>query len=235
MKNVSTVNWVKQKPNLFADIVSADRTAYRTFGKRLFDLTLATVALILCAPVFALVAILVRLKLGSPLLFRQRRPGFHGQPFTLVKFRTMTNECDDQGNLLPDQERMTSLGKLLRNTSLDELPELWHVLKGEMSLVGPRPLLMRYMPYYSDRERKRFEALPGITGWAQINGRNDLPWDERFACDVWYVENMSLLLDLKILALTLLKVLRCESVQPVPEATVIALDKERRPSATSAW
>ncbi len=200
----------------------------RVPGKRLLDLAMAIGGLILCAPIFALVALLVRIKLGRPVFFRQERPGLHGRPFTLIKFRTMTDERDEQGNLLPDHERMTRLGRLLRSTSLDELPELINVLKGEMSLVGPRPLLLRYMPYFTARERLRFETLPGITGLAQINGRNTAPWEDRFARDVWYVEHRSLLLDIKILVHTLLQVLRCEDVEPDPGLAVMALDEERR-------
>jgi sugar transferase EpsL len=158
----------------------------------------------------------------------------YGHPFTLIKFRTMTDERDEEGNLLPDPERMTRLGRLLRSTSLDELPELINVLKGEMSLVGPRPLLLRYMPYFTARERLRFETLPGITGLAQINGRNTAPWEDRFAHDVWYVEHRSLLLDIKILARTLLHVLRSEDVEPDPGLAVMALDEERRRSAGEA-
>jgi sugar transferase EpsL len=203
-------------------------------GKRLLDLALAIVGLILCAPIFALVALLVQIKLGWPVFFLQERPGLHGRPFTLIKFRTMTDERDEAGNLLSDSERMTRLGRLLRSTSLDELPELINVLKGEMSLVGPRPLLLRYMPYFTTRERLRFEALPGITGLAQINGRNAAPWEDRFALDVSYVEQRSLLLDVKILAYTLLQVLRRKDVQPDPGLAVMALDEERRRTVSAS-
>ena len=171
--------------------------------KRTFDLAL-TIPLLLClAPVIALLTILVRFKLGSPAFFLQPRPGLHGRPFTMRKFRTMTDAHDAQGNLLPDAERMTSLGRFLRASSLDELPELLNVLKGEMSLVGPRPLLMRYLERYSPEQRRRLEARPGITGWAQINGRNALSWDEKFKFDLWYVDNRSFLLDLRILIATI--------------------------------
>jgi lipopolysaccharide/colanic/teichoic acid biosynthesis glycosyltransferase len=170
------------------------------------------------------VALLVRIKLGSPVLFRQERPGRNGEPFTLVKFRSMTNERDENGELLPDEQRLTRFGKLLRSTSLDELPELFNVIKGEMSLVGPRPLLVRYLPYFSTRERKRFDVLPGITGMAQINGRNNLAWDQRFKHDVWYVEHCSVATDIKIMAQTLVKVVRREDIAEVPG---VALDEER--------
>jgi lipopolysaccharide/colanic/teichoic acid biosynthesis glycosyltransferase len=203
----------------------------RISGKRLLDLALSISALILCAPIFALVALLVRIKLGRPVFFRQERPGLHGRPFTLIKFRTMTDERDEEGNLKPDSERMTRFGELLRSTSLDELPELINVLKGEMSLVGPRPLLLRYMPYFTPRERLRFESLPGITGMAQINGRNEAPWEDRFAFDVWYVENQSPLLDCKIMAHTLFQVVRRQDVQPNPGLAVMALDQERQGKA----
>jgi sugar transferase EpsL len=205
------------------------KTMYRMFGKRLLDLALTIPALILFAPLLALLALLVRLKLGSPVLFRQQRPGLHGQPFTILKFRTMTNDRDDQGNLLPDAERLTPFGRFLRNTSLDELPELFNVLKGEMSLVGPRPLLMRYQPYFTDTERVRFLVRPGITGWAQIHGRSTVPWDERLAYDVWYYENCTLFLDIKIGLMTIGKVLRREDTTPDPNCDKLKypLDVER--------
>jgi sugar transferase EpsL len=184
----------------------------RTFGKRLLDLAFTIPALILLAPLFALLVLLVRLKLGSPIFFRQQRPGLHGQSFTILKFRTMTNARDAQGSLLPDEDRLTPLGQFLRSTSLDELPELIHVLKGEMSLVGPRPLLMRYLDRYTPEQMRRHEVKPGITGWAQVNGRNDISWGEKFALDVWYVDHLSLWLDLKIIALTLWKILKREGI-----------------------
>ena len=200
---------------------------YSRCGKRIFDLIVVLPALVVLTPVMLLVALLVRLKLGSPVIFCQQRPGLHGKPFAIYKFRTMTNGCDVEGNLLPDVQRLTALGRFLRSTSLDELPEFFNVLKGDMSLVGPRPLLMKYLPYYTERERKRFTVLPGITGWAQINGRNDLSWDERLDADAWYVENRSLVLDLKILALTLWKALRRDGVRIDPHATMLNLDEER--------
>ena len=187
--------------------------------KRTFDLAL-TIPLLLClAPVIALLTILVRFKLGSPAFFLQPRPGLHGRPFTMRKFRTMTDAHDAQGNLLPDAERMTSLGRFLRASSLDELPELLNVLKGEMSLVGPRPLLMRYLERYSPEQRRRLEARPGITGWAQINGRNAISWEQKFALDVWYVDHQTLWLDIKILFLTLWKTVKREGISQEGQAT----------------
>ncbi|HMP73245.1 MAG TPA: sugar transferase [Kiritimatiellia bacterium] len=185
---------------------------YATRGKRLLDLALALPVLILATPIMILLALLIRWRLGSPVLFRQTRPGLHGQPFDLVKFRTMTDARDDQGNLLPNQQRMTRFGMFLRSTSLDELPELWNVIKGEMSLVGPRPLLMDYLPYYTPSMARRHEVRPGLTGWVQVNGRNALDWEAKFELDTWYVENQTFLLDLKILFLTLGKVLRRQGI-----------------------
>lgn len=201
---------------------------YRMYGKRLFDVLITLLALIVLAPVMAALAVLVRILHGSPILFRHERPGLHGKPFTLLKFRTMTDRRDAAGNLLSDAERLTSLGRFLRSTSLDELPELVNVLKGEMSLVGPRPLLMKYLPYYSVRELKRFTLRPGITGWAQVNGRNNVSWDERLAYDVYYVENCSLLWDLKILLRTILDVVGRKNIQVDPRLTMLDLDEERR-------
>ncbi|NAO58623.1 sugar transferase [Vibrio cholerae] len=175
--------------------------------KRLFDFLVSLTALILLSPIIALVAWRIRKNLGSPVLFRQTRPGLDGKPFEMVKFRTMKDAVDEQGNPLPDSERMTPFGDKLRNSSLDELPELWNVLKGEMSLVGPRPLLMQYLPLYSKEQARRHEVRPGVTGWAQINGRNAISWEEKFKLDVWYVDNQSLFLDVKILFATVKKVL----------------------------
>ncbi len=188
--------------------------------KRLFDLLLTLPGLAVLSPLLLLLAGLVRLKHGAPVLFRQRRPGYWGQPFYIYKFRTMTNARDPQGNLLPDAERLTRLGRFLRAASLDELPELFNVLRGEMSLVGPRPLLMQYLERYSPEQARRHHVLPGITGWAQVNGRNTLDWDDRFRLDVWYVDHWSLGLDLKILALTLLKVVRREGISQPGHATM---------------
>ena len=175
--------------------------------KRLFDILCSALALLLLSPVLLVVFILVRARLGKPALFRQERPGLHGRPFTMVKFRTMLDARDAQGNPLPDSARLTRFGRLLRATSLDELPELWNVLKGDMSLVGPRPLLTEYLVLYSPEQARRHETRPGVTGWAQINGRNALSWEEKFRLDVWYVDNRSLWLDMKILFLTVKKVL----------------------------
>lgn len=173
--------------------------------KRLFDFCASLFGLVLLSPIIALVAWKIRKNLGSPVLFRQTRPGLHGKPFEMVKFRTMKDAVDAQGNPLPDSERMTPFGDKLRNSSLDELPELWNVLKGEMSLVGPRPLLMQYLPLYSKEQARRHEVRPGVTGWAQINGRNAISWEDKFKLDVWYVDNHNLLLDIKILFLTVKK------------------------------
>ena len=188
--------------------------------KRLFDITAALVALLLlCLPLLAL-TLLVAAKLGRPAFFRQVRPGMHGQPFEMVKFRTMTDARGADGALLPDADRLTPFGRFLRASSLDELPELWNVLKGEMSLVGPRPLLMEYLPLYSPQQARRHEVRPGITGWAQVSGRNALGWDEKFKLDVWYVDHRSLWLDIKILWLTVKKVLVREGISAAGEATM---------------
>lgn len=175
--------------------------------KRLFDLFFSTLLLILLLPALLVIFFVVYIKLGTPVLFCQQRPGLRGKPFFMYKFRTMTNERDAQGNHLPDDQRMTSFGRSLRSSSLDELPELWNILKGEMSFVGPRPLLTEYLPLYSQEQSRRHDVLPGITGWAQINGRNAISWDDKLAYDVWYVDNQSFLLDLKILFLTVKTVL----------------------------
>jgi lipopolysaccharide/colanic/teichoic acid biosynthesis glycosyltransferase len=167
------------------------------FFKRVFDVVISFFSLILFMPLFLMIGIMVRAKLGSPIFFRQQRPGLNGRPFMMIKFRTMTNECDKNGNLLPDSERLPPLGVLLRSMSLDELPEFFNVLKGEMSLVGPRPLLTEYLHLYTERQARRHEVRPGITGWAQINGRNSLSWDEKFELDVWYVENRTFWLDIR--------------------------------------
>lgn len=188
--------------------------------KRLFDLIFAILALILLSPVFLVVVCLVRFNLGRPVFFRQIRPGLNGRPFEMVKFRTMRNLTDSTGELLSDAERMTFLGGLLRSTSLDELPELWNVLRGDMSLVGPRPLLMEYLSLYSPEQARRHEVKPGITGWAQINGRNTLSWEEKFNLDVWYVDNRSLWLDLKIIFLTIKKVAMRDGISAEGEATM---------------
>jgi sugar transferase EpsL len=193
---------------------------YRAIGKRLFDLAITIPVLILLSPLLTLLALLVRLRLGSPVLFRQQRPGLHGELFTLFKFRTMTNERDATGKLLPDAERLTPLGKWLRNNSLDELPELINVLRGDMSLVGPRPLLMEYLDRYTPEQIRRHEVKPGITGWAQVNGRNKLTWEEKFELDIWYVDHLSLWLDLKILLVTVWKVLTRDGISQGGHATM---------------
>ena len=188
--------------------------------KRLIDFLISTFALLLLSlPLFAL-AWLIRLKLGSPIFFMQVRPGRYGDPFRMVKFRTMTNTLGLDGKLLPDAERLTPLGRFLRASSIDELPELWNVLKGDMSLVGPRPLLMEYLPLYSPEQSRRHLMRPGITGWAQVNGRNTLSWEEKFKLDVWYVDNQNMLLDTKILLLTVRKVFVREGISAAGEATM---------------
>lgn len=188
--------------------------------KRAFDFLVSSCALLLLSPIIALVAWKIRKNLGSPVLFRQTRPGLNGKPFEMVKFRTMKDAMDVQGNILPDAERMTPFGNKLRSSSLDELPELWNVLKGDMSLVGPRPLLMQYLPLYSKEQARRHEVRPGVTGWAQINGRNTISWEDKFKLDVWYVDNHSFLLDLKILFSTVKKVLIKEGISAQGEVTM---------------
>jgi lipopolysaccharide/colanic/teichoic acid biosynthesis glycosyltransferase len=187
--------------------------------KRIFDLSLSTLALMLLSPLIIIISILVRIFLGGPVLFCQTRPGLHGKPFKMYKFRSMLSAKDDKGNDLPDNLRLTTFGKILRASSLDELPELFNVLRGEMSLVGPRPLLTEYMPLYSANQLRRHDVLPGITGWAQVNGRNTLSWHDKFEYDVWYVDNHSLLLDIKILYLTVKKVIARDGINGNGEAT----------------
>ena len=190
--------------------------------KRLIDLLIATAGLVLLSPVIAVLALLVRLRLGGPVLFRQQRPGLHGQPFQMLKFRTMTGARDADGALLPDDQRLTPFGRWLRASSLDELPELWNILVGDMSVVGPRPLLMQYLPLYNERQRRRHEVRPGITGWAQVNGRNALSWEGRFELDVWYVEHRSFWLDARIFFLTFHKVARRDGIAETGQATMSA-------------
>jgi len=192
----------------------------QAFLKRVFDIVVSAVALTVLAPVMGLIALLVWRTMGRPVLFRQARPGLHGKPFVMYKFRTMRDLRDAEGNLLPDEARLTPFGRWLRATSLDELPELVNVLRGEMSLVGPRPLLMEYLERYTPEQARRHEVKPGITGWAQIHGRNNLSWDERFKLDVWYVDNWSLWLDVKILWRTLWMVLRREGISAQGHATM---------------
>lgn len=189
-------------------------------AKRLFDLIIVLLAAPLWLPLLVILCLLVRVKLGTPVFFRQARPGLNAKIFNLIKFRTMTDARDASGNLLPDAERLTPFGKWLRSTSLDELPELICILKGDMSLVGPRPLLVQYLPLYNAFQARRHEVRPGLTGWAQINGRNAITWDERFKLDIWYVDNRNLWLDLKILFLTVFKVFKREGISAANEATV---------------
>ena len=188
--------------------------------KRLVDFTVTLLGLIVMSPLLLVLGILVRIQLGSPVLFCQQRPGLNGRPFMMYKFRTMTDERDMDGNLLPDEQRLTGFGKFMRSASLDELPELINVLKGEMSLVGPRPLLMQYLPLYSTEQARRHEIRPGITGWAQVNGRNAISWEEKFKLDVWYVNHQSFRLDLKILWMTFSKVFKREGISQEGQATM---------------
>lgn len=188
--------------------------------KRMFDFVVALAALLVVLPFLLLLALLISVLLGAPVLFRQERPGLHGHTFAMIKFRTMTDTRDTMGRLLPDAERLTNFGRLLRSTSLDELPELWNVLIGEMSLVGPRPLLIEYLPLYTHNQMRRHELRPGITGWAQINGRNALSWEEKFELDLWYVENQSFWLDLQIIIKTVVKVVSRSGVSANGDATM---------------
>ena len=188
--------------------------------KRAFDIAASTSALVVLSPVLAITAYKVKKELGSPVLFRQTRPGLHGKPFEMIKFRTMKDATDKEGNALPDSQRLTEFGKKLRASSLDELPELWNVLKGDMSLVGPRPLLMEYLPLYNAEQAKRHNVRPGVTGYAQVNGRNSLSWEDKFKLDTWYVEHQSFLLDLKILLKTVKKVIIKDGISAEGEATM---------------
>ena len=188
--------------------------------KRLLDIIIASIALILLSPLYAFVAYKVKKNLGSPVLFRQVRPGLHGKPFEMIKFRTMRDALDAQGNPLPDSERLTPFGKMLRSSSLDEMPELWNVIKGDMSIVGPRPLLMEYLPLYNQEQAKRHDVRPGMTGHAQVNGRNAISWEEKFKLDTWYVENQSVWLDFKIMLKTVKKVLAKDDINAENDATM---------------
>ncbi|MCH2159792.1 MAG: sugar transferase [Oleiphilaceae bacterium] len=188
--------------------------------KRMLDALIALAALVAFIPIMLVVSVLIAKSMGTPVLFRQTRPGLSGKPFDMIKFRTMRDAVDKHGNQLPDSERLTKLGRFLRSSSLDELPELWNVLKGDMSIVGPRPLLMEYLPLYSDEQKRRHEVRPGVTGWAQVNGRNAISWDEKFKLDVWYVDNQSFWLDVKILFMTVVKVFKREGISQEGEATV---------------
>ena len=188
--------------------------------KRLFDIVVSIFSMVLLIPLFGILYIFIWINLGTPVLFSQSRPGLYGKPFVMYKFRTMRDAVDENGLSLPDEVRLTNFGKFLRSTSLDELPELWNVLKGEMSLVGPRPLLMEYLPLYSVEQARRHEVFPGITGWAQINGRNSLSWDEKFKLDLWYVDNQSFYFDIKILFLTVKKIFMREGISAEGVATM---------------
>jgi lipopolysaccharide/colanic/teichoic acid biosynthesis glycosyltransferase len=196
--------------------------------KRFVDLLISTLGLLLLALPLAVLAWQVRRRLGSPVLFTQVRPGLHGRPFRMVKFRTMTDMRNTDGELLPDGQRLTPFGRFLRSTSLDELPELWNVLRGDMSIVGPRPLLMEYLPLYSPEQARRHEVRPGVTGWAQVNGRNAISWEAKFALDVWYVDNQSFWLDLKIIWITIRKVVKREGISAAGEATMPKFEAEKR-------
>lgn len=188
--------------------------------KRTFDLLISSIALVVFSPIIGITALLINKKIGSPVLFKQERPGLNGSLFYVYKFRSMTDELDAKGHLLPDHIRLTAFGKILRKFSLDELPQLWNVFKGDMSFVGPRPLLVEYLPLYNILQAKRHDVRPGITGWAQVNGRNAISWEQKFVFDVWYVENQSFLLDMKILVMTVLKVFKSEGISQDGQATM---------------
>jgi len=188
--------------------------------KRLFDIILSLMMVILFLPLYSIVSILIYIKMGSPILFRQKRPGFNEEIFEIYKFRTMTNDIDDSGELLPDEKRLIGLGRFIRSTSLDELPQIFNVLKGDMSFVGPRPLLIEYLPLYNNRQKLRHSVKPGITGWAQVNGRNAISWEEKFEYDIWYVEHQSFWLDMKIIWLTFLKVLKRSDISSSSSTTM---------------
>ena len=193
---------------------------YRTVVKRFIDIVLSLLALVILSPLLIVLAVLVRIKLGSPVIFRQQRPGYKGRIFGLMKFRTMTDERDDEGELLPDEVRLTEFGKKLRATSLDELPEFINILKGDMSFVGPRPLLVQYLPLYNEEQAHRHDVLPGLTGWAQVNGRNAISWEKKFEYDVWYTRHISFLLDLKIVMMTVGSVLKRTGISSETSATM---------------
>lgn len=193
---------------------------YRRFIKRVLDVKVGFLALLLLSPILVVSAAVVRIRMGSPVLFRQRRPGRNGRPFDILKLRTMTAELEGSGELLPDEQRLTAVGQFLRRTSIDELPELLNVIKGDMSLVGPRPLLMQYMDRYSEEQSRRHEVLPGMTGWAQVNGRNAISWEDKLAYDVWYVDNISFWLDMKVLLLTIRQVLARRGISAEGHATM---------------
>jgi len=202
---------------------------YCQWVKRTFDFALASLLLLMLFPLYLILFLLVRFFLGSPIIFKQQRPGLYGKPFCLYKFRTMLDSRDKEGQLLSDAQRLTRFGRLLRSLSLDELPELINVLKGEMSLVGPRPLLMEYLAHYSPRQAQRHNLRPGITGWAQVNGRNTLSWEKKFELDLWYVEHCSFALDCKIIFLTMMKMIKREGISAVGEATMTRFAGEKKP------
>lgn len=206
------------------------RQAKMACTKRVFDLCMATLLLVVSLPLFVFISLAIWITMGRPIIFRQVRPGLHGKPFVMYKFRTMTNERDENGRLLPNEQRITPIGRFLRSTSLDELPELVNVIKGDMSLVGPRPLLMDYLPLYTPEQARRHEVLPGITGWAQVNGRNAITWEEKFELDVWYVDNQSFWLDLKILLMTPISVLKREGISPEGHVTMPRFTGSQRKS-----
>tara|TARA_B100000963_G_scaffold332848_1_gene324694 strand:- start:2210 stop:2842 length:633 start_codon:yes stop_codon:yes gene_type:complete len=204
---------------------------YKLFLKRIVDFVLSLLGLLILLPIYLVIIFLIKINLGSPIFFKQDRPGLNEKIFNIYKFRTMTIEFDQHGNLLPDENRLTKFGKFLRSTSLDELPSLWSVLKGDMSLVGPRPLLVEYLPFFSDSQARRHEVRPGITGWAQVNGRNAISWEEKFELDIWYVDNLSILLDIKILWLTLIRVLVRDGISPkdkdiMPRFDLMMIDRK---------
>lgn len=203
------------------------RSIYEKYIKRAIDVALSFLAIIVLSPVMVIVAILVRIKLGTPVIFKQERPGLHGNIFTLYKFRTMTDAKDQNGRLFPDEDRMTDFGRRLRSASLDELPELFNILKGDMAFVGPRPLLVKYLSRYSQRQKRRHEVMPGLTGYAQINGRNSLSWEERFEMDIWYVDHINFILDVKILFKTVSIVLKKDGINSETSATMEEFKGER--------
>lgn len=203
------------------------RSIYEKYIKRAIDVALSFLAIIVLSPVMFIVAILVRIKLGTPVIFKQERPGLHGNIFTLYKFRTMTDAKDQNGRLFPDEDRMTDFGRRLRSASLDELPELFNILKGDMAFVGPRPLLVKYLSRYSQRQKRRHEVMPGLTGYAQINGRNSLSWEERFEMDIWYVDHINFILDVKILFKTVSIVLKKDGINSETSATMEEFKGER--------
>lgn len=205
---------------MFTSVAEVTNAGYRAYGKRILDIIFSVGGLFILSPVIVVLAVLVRFKLGSPVLFRQQRPGQYGRPFTIYKFRSMNDARDAHGSLLADAERLTAFGRMLRSSSLDELPELVNIVRGDMSLVGPRPLLMQYLPRYTPFQARRHDVKPGLTGWAQVNGRNAVSWERRFELDVWYVDHLSFMLDLKILLLTLWVALQRKDISQPGHATI---------------